>query len=49
MNQAGEIVGSAYQAHAQYYPQPGWVEQDPRRTVGNARELINQVMRQSGG
>ena len=29
-NHAGEIVGQAYRELTQYYPQPGWVEHDPR-------------------
>jgi glycerol kinase len=29
-NQEGTIVGQAYRELTQYYPQPGWVEHDPR-------------------
>jgi glycerol kinase len=44
MNAGGNIVSSAYRAHQQFYPQPGWVEQDPNELWHTACELLNQVM-----
>ena len=29
VNEFGEIVCSSYKAISQFYPHPGWVEQDP--------------------
>ena len=31
-NRAGEIVSRAQHPFRQIYPQPGWVEHDPRRS-----------------
>ncbi len=44
MNPDGEMVGSAYKVHEQFYPQAGWVEQDPNELWHNACELLNRVM-----
>lgn len=40
---SGSQLGSAFKSHAQYYPAPGWVEQDPRELVSNAREVLVRV------
>src|SRR5688572_1987754 len=43
----GRILGRAYREIPQHYPQPGWVEHDPRdlldRTVDAAREAIQNA------
>jgi glycerol kinase len=44
MNADGATVHSAYQTHQQFYPQSGWVEQDPEELWRNACKLINRVI-----
>ncbi len=44
----GVVVSSGYKSHHQFYPQPGWIEQDPDELWRNACDLINQVMREGG-
>jgi len=44
----GRIRASAQKEHRQIYPQPGWVEHDPREIWANTRELISQVLAGSG-
>jgi glycerol kinase len=43
----GRILGRGYREIPQHYPQPGWVEHDPRdlvdRTVDAARDAIRQA------
>ena len=43
----GRIIGRGYREIPQHYPQPGWVEHDPRdlvdRTVDAAREAIQKA------
>ncbi|MDY0065598.1 MAG: glycerol kinase GlpK [Steroidobacteraceae bacterium] len=39
-DEAGEIVASAQKEHAQFYPQPGWVEHSPMEIVRNTEEVI---------
>ena len=48
VDQAGVVVSSGYKSHHQFYPQSGWVEQDPLELWSNACELINRVMRERG-
>ncbi|MGA2547723.1 MAG: glycerol kinase GlpK [Rectinemataceae bacterium] len=44
----GAILGSAEIAHDQYYPRPGWVEQDPVVVLANVRESVARAIRASG-
>ena len=43
----GRVVGRGYREIPQYYPQPGWVEHDPRdliaQTVSAARDAVAQA------
>jgi len=48
MNPDGQFISSAYKTHEQFYPQPGWVEQDPIELWFNACELLNEVIIKSG-
>ena len=47
VSEDGRIIGRGYREIPQHYPQPGWVEHDPRdlldRTVEAAREAIAQA------
>ena len=42
-NRAGTIVASAQREHEQIYPQPGWVEHDPREIWLRTLEVIEQA------
>ncbi len=48
MDVEGEMLGRAYKTHRQFYPQPGWVEQDPIELWNNARDLMNDVVTKTG-
>lgn len=45
MNVAGQIVHAVERDHEQFYPHPGWVEQDPLELWQNAYQLINQLLK----
>lgn len=45
---AGTIVGLAYREIGQRYPQPGWVEQDPREVQGCVREVVARALDAAG-
>lgn len=44
LDESGAVVATATREYPSYYPQPGWVEQDPddyyRAFLGNVRELM---------
>lgn len=44
----GEIVALAQNEFTQYYPQPGWLEQDPIEIWTTTMEVIGKCMIQSG-
>jgi len=48
MDRDGRAVASAQKEHAQIYPQPGWVEHDPREIWHRTEEVIWETMAQSG-
>ena len=37
-DQAGKVVGSAYQEFTQYFPKPGWVEHDAAEIWGTVEQ-----------
>ncbi len=45
---AGNIVGSAQQEFSQIFPQPGWVEHDPREIWASQLSTTNEVLRKTG-
>jgi len=45
---AGSIVAVAQREFKQIYPQPGWVEHDPREILATQREVAREVVRKSG-
>ncbi len=47
-NQKGEVVASHYEEHQQIYPQPGWVEHDPREIWEKTRSTIGAAMAKAG-
>ena len=44
----GAAVSVAQKEHRQIYPQPGWVEHDPREIVARSREVIAEAMERRG-
>lgn len=47
-NKTGEIINIAQKELTQYYPQSGWVEQDPIEIFNDQKEVFNQVLESSG-
>ena len=47
-NKDTEIVAMCAKEFAQYYPEPGWVEQDPKEIWLTTKEVINKVVADSG-
>ena len=43
-DEAGTIVASAQQEHAQIYPQPGWVEHSPQEILRNTDTVIAEAL-----
>ncbi|MCW4027777.1 MAG: glycerol kinase GlpK [Candidatus Bathyarchaeota archaeon] len=43
----GTSIAYAYKEHGQFYPKPGWVEQDPTEIWENVCLLIRQVLERS--
>ncbi|HEY8516698.1 MAG TPA: FGGY family carbohydrate kinase [Candidatus Binatia bacterium] len=44
----GRIAGLAYREIRQRYPQPGWVEQDPREIQASTREVVARALGEAG-
>jgi glycerol kinase len=44
---AGKAVSSAQQEFAQYYPQPGWVEHDPREIWSSQAAVAKSALKQA--
>ncbi|AZO95821.1 glycerol kinase GlpK [Halocella sp. SP3-1] len=47
IDESGDIVIKKSKPHQQYYPQPGWVEHDPREIYNNIIFLIENVLSES--
>ncbi|MBN1953714.1 MAG: glycerol kinase GlpK [Anaerolineae bacterium] len=47
-DRSGRVVASCYEEHAQIYPQPGWVEHDPREIWARTRRVIAGALDQGG-
>ena len=45
-NKNSEIVAMCSKEFAQYYPTPGWVEQDPKEIWLTTKEVMNRVVQQ---
>ncbi|SNZ03342.1 glycerol kinase [Natronoarchaeum philippinense] len=43
----GQVVANAYEKHEQIYPEPGWVEHDPREIWENTKDVITQALDQA--
>jgi glycerol kinase len=44
----GNIVGQAYQELTQYYPQPGWLEHDPKEIWQDTYSCMQKVIKDTG-
>src|SRR6184192_1394515 len=44
----GRAVATAQREFEQHYPQPGWVEHDPKEIYSTQRETAREAVRQSG-
>ena len=44
----GRVVSSAYEKHEQIYPEPGWVEHDPREIWENTKSVIAESLERAG-
>ena len=47
-NHAGDICGMAQKEFAQIYPQPGWVEQNPREIWSSVYSVMVQTLAEIG-
>jgi len=47
-DEEGRAVNSAQREFRQIFPQPGWVEHDPKEILSSQRETARQAVRQSG-
>ncbi len=45
---SGQVVANAYEKHEQIYPEPGWVEHDPREIWENTKDVITQALADAG-
>jgi glycerol kinase len=45
---AGKVVAAAQKEHQQIYPQPGWVEHDPREIWQATQDVTELALQQSG-
>ena len=46
-DEEGRAVASAQREFAQHYPQPGWVEHDPREIYSTQRDTAREAMRKA--
>ena len=45
---SGQVVANAYETHEQIYPEPGWVEHDPREIWENTKDVIQDALNDAG-
>ncbi|MFC7115392.1 glycerol kinase GlpK [Natronoarchaeum sp. GCM10025703] len=45
---SGQVVANAYETHEQIYPEPGWVEHDPREIWENTKEVMQDALNDAG-
>lgn len=48
LNEELRMISQASKEHRQYFPQPGWVEQDPQELLNNCVELTERVLNMAG-
>jgi glycerol kinase len=47
-NHGGEVVSVAQKEHEQIYPQPGWVEHDPKEIWARTQEVMDEALDSAG-
>jgi glycerol kinase len=47
-DERGQAVGTGQLEHAQIFPQPGWVEHDPKEILANTDEVIRRALADAG-
>ena len=47
-DETGSVVASAQRPHAQYFPQPGWVEHDAAEILTNTWAVIDEALSSAG-
>jgi glycerol kinase len=47
-DEAGRIISNAYREICQIYPQPGWVEHDPREFINTSLEVSREALDKAG-
>jgi len=45
---SGQVVANAYETHEQIYPEPGWVEHDPREIWENTKDVTVLALADAG-
>jgi len=48
VDEGGRVVSSAYREVRQFYPQPGWVEQDPRELLQTSMTAAQEALQKAG-
>jgi glycerol kinase len=46
-DRSGTVISMAQREHQQFYPQPGWVEHDPREIWSNTQQVITEVLQRA--
>ncbi len=47
-NHEGRVVSVSQKEHEQIYPQPGWVEHDPKEIWARCQEVLNEALEAAG-
>ncbi|MCK4697997.1 MAG: glycerol kinase GlpK, partial [Dehalococcoidia bacterium] len=47
-DEEGQVVSSAYREVQQFYPQPGWVEQDPQELLRTSVAVVQEALQKAG-
>ncbi|HET9118066.1 MAG TPA: FGGY family carbohydrate kinase, partial [Pseudonocardiaceae bacterium] len=47
-DRGGRVVARAQREHEQIYPQPGWVEHDPKEIWARCQEVIDEAVDKAG-
>ena len=47
-DEEGQVVSSAYREVHQFYPQPGWVEQDPQELLRTSVAVVQEALQKVG-
>ncbi|MGA2010250.1 MAG: glycerol kinase GlpK [Solirubrobacteraceae bacterium] len=45
---SGRVVAVSQKEHEQIYPQPGWVEHDPKEIIARCNEVLDEALQKAG-